>query len=65
MIIVSQDGLRITENMEIGIYPEYSIEKPYKINYYKIENDYMILGEYKTEERAKEILREIIKLFNI
>ncbi len=64
MIIVSQDGLRISENMEIGIYPEYSIEKPYKINYYKIENDYMILGEYKTEERAKEVLQEIIERYD-
>ena len=63
MIIVSQDKLKISENMEIGVYPEYSIKNPDKIDCYKIENDSIILGEYKTEERAKEVLQEIINKY--
>lgn len=65
MIIVSQDKKRISENLEIGVYPEYNVEFPEtKILCYKIENDYMILGEYKTEERAKEVLQEIKRAYS-
>lgn len=64
MIIVSQDRKRISQNLEVGVYPEYNDEFPkQKVVCYKIENDYMTLGEYKTEERAKEILGEIIATY--
>ena len=52
MIILSQDKTRITENMEIGIYPEYKSNK-FEIDYYIIKNNCTELGIYKTEERAK------------
>ncbi len=63
MIIVSQDKLRISENMEIGVYPEYKDKNDEEIIGYKIENDYTYLGTYKTEERAKEVLEEIIERY--
>lgn len=59
MIILSQDKKRITESMEIGIYPEYKNNK-FEIDYYIIKNNSTELGIYKTEERAKEVLNEII-----
>ena len=61
MIIVSQDKLRISKNLEIEIYPEYAEDNEKEIIGYTIENDYSFLGKYKTEERAKEVLREIIQ----
>ena len=61
MIIVSQDKLRTSENMELGIYPEYNDKE--NIIGYRIENDYTELGTYKTEERAKEVLQEIIERY--
>ena len=60
MIILSQDKTRITENMEIGIYPEYKSNK-FEIDYYIIKNNCTELGIYKKEERAKEVLQEILK----
>ena len=60
MIILSQDKTRITENMEIGIYPEYKSNK-FEIDYYIIKNNCTELGIYKKEERAKEVLNEIME----
>ena len=59
MIIVSQDKKKITDNMNLYIdkvYP-YSLDEPR----YSIENDNCRLGQYLTEERAKEVLQEIVK----
>ena len=61
MIIVSQDKKKITDNMNLYIdkvYP-YSLDEPR----YSIENDNCRLGQYLTEERAKEVLQEIIKSY--
>lgn len=56
MIIVSQDRKKISENLEIEI-------RLLKSRTYEIRNVYMKLGEYKTEERAKEVLQEIVEVF--
>lgn len=62
MIIVSQDKTRVTNFNNVNTL---SATKEGKIlsfdNSYKSEDDYSdILGDYKTEERAKEVLGEII-----
>lgn len=62
MIIVSQDKKKITDNMNLYIdkvYP-YSLDEPR----YSIENDNCRLGQYLTEERAKEVLQEILKYYD-
>ena len=62
MIIVSQDKKKITDNMNLYIdkvYP-YSLDEPR----YSIENDNCRLGQYLTEERAKEVLKEILKYYD-
>lgn len=56
MIIVSQDGKRIVENLNLGI------KEPREYNQnYVIYNTELVekLGEYATEKRAKEILADI------
>ena len=58
MIIVSQDRKFISENLEIGVIPIYENGKDVIVGY-KVENDYLELGIYKSEERAKEVLQEI------
>lgn len=61
MIIVSQDKKKITDNMNLyidNVYP-YSLDEPR----YSIENDNCRLGQYLTEERAKEVLQEIIDTY--
>ena len=63
MIIVSQDKLRTSENMELMMYPVYEDIDNLKIECYKIQNDLTWLGYYKTEERAKEVLQEIIERY--
>lgn len=57
MIIVSQDRKRISKNLEIGVYEGDNGK-------FVIENDLMLLGEYETEERAKEVLNEIIVFYS-
>lgn len=60
MIIISQNKKRIVENLNLGI----RYEREYNLNYIiyntEIGED---LGEYVTEERAKEILQEIINTY--
>lgn len=56
MIIVSQDRKRIVENLNLGIRGAGEYNKNYTI--YNAETGEN-LGEYATEERAKEVLREI------
>ena len=51
MLILSQDKKKITEKIDISIIKN-------EIYY---ENG--ILGEYDTEERAKEVLQEILKRY--
>lgn len=58
MIIVSQDKKRTVENLNLGIRNEGEYNKNYTIYNTEIGED---LGEYATEERAKEILQDIIK----
>lgn len=60
MLIVSQDGKCMTEDLNI-----YIKSRNQKIDevIYAIENDEFILGYYKTEKRAKEVLTEIIQSY--
>lgn len=58
MIIVSQNRKEITNNMNIDITENYDENFTQR---WKIENDYYNLGYYKTEERAKEVLEEIVE----
>lgn len=60
MIIISQNGLYVTKNMELGISKEYTDDYNRVIRGYSIENDSITLGLYETEERAKEVLMEIV-----
>lgn len=56
MIIVSQDKLIITDDINIFINKN-DIQN--KENLYAIENEKFVLGRYKTKERAKEVLEAI------
>lgn len=58
MLIISQDRTKITQNMEIFIEKLYEDLKSDKQFFY-IKNRTGTLGRYETEERAKEILKEI------
>ena len=60
MIIVSQDRKRIVENLNLGIRNKGEYNQNYVIYNTEIGED---LGEYATEERAKEVLQEIIKAY--
>ena len=65
MIIVSQDKTKIVnfDNL-IQIYiTQDEEEKANFIRYESVDSLYEDLGEYKTEERAKEVLAEIIKSY--
>lgn len=58
MIIVSQDRLKINENLELEVFRNSETGK------FHIENrDCTTLGIYSTEERAKEVLQEITDLY--
>lgn len=61
MIIVSQDRKRIVENLNLGIRNKGEYNQNYVIYNTEIGED---LGEYATEERAKEVLREIIEFLD-
>lgn len=64
MIIVSQDKKRTTESMELFIDMIIGDNEPVVYGIYADKsNSYLILGIYKTEERAKEILQEIVGLY--
>lgn len=65
MIIVSQDKTKIVnfDNL-IQIYITQNEEETANfIRYESVDSLYEDLGEYKTEERAKEVLQEIIKSY--
>ena len=65
MIIVSQDKTKIVnlDNL-IQIYITQDEEETANfIRYESVDSLYDDLGEYKTEERAKEVLQEIIKSY--
>ena len=57
MIIVSQDKKRTVENLNLGIRNAGEYNSNYTIYNTEIGED---LGEYATEERAKEVLQGII-----
>ena len=61
MLIVDQDGERISENLEICIAPVYADCPDDILDCWCIENDYVELGRYKTKERAKEVLKQIVR----
>ncbi len=66
MIIVSQDKNRIVNfNNLTQIYIAYCEEDNtgYFIRFETVDSLYEDLGEYKTKERAKEVLEEIIKCY--
>ena len=60
MIIVSQDRKRIVENLNLGIRNKGEYNQNYVIYNTEIGED---LGEYTTEERAKEVLQAIIEQY--
>ena len=70
MIIVSQDKTATTQSLNLGIdytynesgeFPDFKKEI---VNYCIVDRKYnTILGEYSTEERAKEVLQEIVKVY--
>ena len=55
MIIVSQNKNCITDDLNICT-DKHELESE---TVYTVENESFILGEYKTEERAKDVLQEI------
>lgn len=64
MVIVSQDKKRTTESMELFIDMIIGDNEPVVYGIYADKsNSYLNLGIYKTEERAKEILQEIVGLY--
>lgn len=66
MIIVSQDKTKIVnfDNL-IQIYITQDEEETANfIRYESVDSLYEDLGEYKTEERAKEVLQEIVKKYS-
>lgn len=64
MIIVSQDKRKIVNFDNIYYIDYYKIDETYEIdaNIDK-DKDSISLGYYKTEERAKEVLQEIMKRY--
>ena len=67
MIIVSQDKTKIVnfDNLTQIYITQDEEEKSYFIRYETVDSLYDDLGEYKTEERAKEVLQEILKYYAI
>lgn len=60
MIIVSQDKKSTVENLNLGIRSKGEYNQNYTIYNTEIGED---LGEYATEERAKEVLQEIVSKY--
>lgn len=60
MIIVSQDGKSIVENLNLGINEPREYNQNYVIYNTELGEE---LGEYATEERAKEVLEEITQYY--
>lgn len=65
MIIVSQDKTKIVnfDNLTQIYITRDEEETATFIRYETVDSLYDDLGEYKTEERAKEVLQEIIKSY--
>ena len=66
MIIVSQDKKAIVnfDNVSsIDIYPPFDDTDKFEINAERVNGELIELGIYETEERAKEVLQEIIDKF--
>ena len=63
MIIVTQDGNIAIFNKLVEIYKTFGDKKSITIEAEKINDGYINLGEYATEERAKEVLEEIIEKY--
>ena len=65
MIIVSQDKEKIVnfDNLTQVYITQYEEETAYFIRYETVDSLYDDLGEYKTEERAKEVLQEIVSKY--
>ena len=65
MIIVSQDKTKIVnfDNLTQIYITQDEEETANFIRYESVDSLYEDLGEYKTEERAKEVLAEIIKSY--
>ena len=62
MIIVSQDKRKIVNFDNLFNIDYYKIDGNFEIDA-NTENDSVCLGHYKTEERAKEVLQEIISRY--
>lgn len=62
MVIVSQNKKRVTERIELSI-EDSIIDDKKKIILEATNGKLYVLGYYKTEERAKEVLQEIIELY--
>ena len=60
MIIVSQDKKSTVENLNLGIRSKGEYNQNYTIYNTEIGED---LGEYATEERAKEVLQGIVSKY--
>lgn len=68
MIIISQNEEVIINNNNVtSIYIEFvgSEKSKYRLTAEMVTSSEIILGEYKTEERAKEILQEIIRKYKL
>ena len=68
MIIISQNEEVIINNNNVtSIYIEFveSEKRKYRLTAEMVNRSEIILGEYKTEERAKEILQEIIRKYKL
>lgn len=61
MVIVSQDKKRTTDKLELWV--DLVIDNYYGVFYIDIEKDIICLGSYKTEERAEEVLQEIVTAY--
>lgn len=67
MIIVSQDKTKIVnfDNLTQIYITQDEEEKATFIRYETVDSLYDDLGEYKTEERAKEVLQEIVAIYQM
>ena len=65
MIIVGQDKEKIVnfDNLTQVYITQDEEETAYFIRYETVDSLYDDLGEYKTEERAKEVLQEIVSKY--
>ena len=65
MIIVSQDKTKIVNFDNIAhIFISKDSEKHFLIEYGKMTGTSELLGVYSTEERAKEVLEEIVEYYS-